>query len=181
MHLLRHVGFCLITVLLATSELAAQAAQAVPPQAIDSSWLQANAGTKTVTLKLVAGLTPLNGALNFNGFRDGGLTVTVPAGWTMIWDFSNHDGMLPHSAEVVENKLPVPASSVKSAITMAYTDQLDQGIPPQGSDKDRFTATPAGEYLIICGVPGHARAGMWIRLNVSSSANAPEMALTQVE
>jgi len=35
----------------------------------------------------LAGLTGLNGALNFNGFRDGGLTLTVPLGWTVVMHF----------------------------------------------------------------------------------------------
>ena len=161
--------------------LEAQSENAVPPEAIDPSWLQTNAATKTVTFQLTAGLTPLNGALNFNGFRDGGLTVTVPDQWTMVWDFENHDGMLPHSAEVVADRMPVPTASVTPAIARAYTDRLDQGIPPLGKDRDPFTATPAGQYLIICGVPGHALAGMWIRLKVSSTATEPAMEVTPVK
>jgi len=175
------IGIGVVLASLTPPGVAGQTEHTLPTETIDPSWLQANAASKTVTLTLVAGLTPLNGALNFNGFRDGGLTITVPEGWTMIWEFRNHDGMLPHSAEVVPNRLPVPSASVKPAISRAYTDRLDQGIPPQGIDKDRFTATPAGEYLIMCGVPGHASAGMWIRLEVSSTAQAPGMAPTEVE
>src|SRR6266704_6776045 len=68
---------------------------------IDPAWLSYDAATKTVNFHLIAGLTGLNGALNFNGFRDGGLTLTVPLGWNVVLDFRNHDGMLPHSAEVI--------------------------------------------------------------------------------
>jgi len=59
----------------------AQTEHTVAAPVVDSSWLQADTVTKTATFQLVAGLTGLNGALNFNGFRDGGLTLTVPLGW----------------------------------------------------------------------------------------------------
>src|SRR3989449_11008211 len=61
----------------------AQDGPAAPVPAVDPSWLQVDSVTKTVTFQLVAGLTGLNGALNFNGFRDGGLTLTVPLGGTV--------------------------------------------------------------------------------------------------
>ena len=69
----------------------AQGGTAAPAPAVDPSWLQVGTGTKTATFQLVAGLTGLNGALNFNGFRDGGLTLTVPVGWTVVMHFRNHE------------------------------------------------------------------------------------------
>src|SRR5256886_13235267 len=54
----------------------AQAEHAVETAAIDPSWLQFDTATQAVSFQLIAGLTGLNGALNFNGFRDGGLTLT---------------------------------------------------------------------------------------------------------
>src|SRR5437016_13088832 len=68
----------------------AQDGPAAPAPAVDPLWLQVDSVTKTVTFQLVAGLTGLNGALNFNGFRDGGLTLTVPLGWTVVMHFRNH-------------------------------------------------------------------------------------------
>ncbi len=70
----------------------AVAQREVAPQAIDSSWLSADTVSHTATFELIAGLTGLNGALNFNGFRDGELTLTVPLGWTVVMHFRNHDG-----------------------------------------------------------------------------------------
>src|SRR5213594_4746119 len=75
---------------------------------VDPSWLAADTASKTATFQLIAGLTGANGALNFNGFRDGELTLTVPLGWTVVMQFRNHDGMLPHSAEVIEDTHPLP-------------------------------------------------------------------------
>src|ERR1051326_3833212 len=70
-------------------------------QRVDPTWLSFNSAGKTARFQLIAGLTGLNGALNFNGFRDGGLTLVIPVGWTAEIAFKNHDGMLPHSAEAI--------------------------------------------------------------------------------
>ena len=147
-------------------------------QRLDPTWLSSDPATKTVKFQLIAGLTGVNGALNFNGFRDGGLTLVIPVGWTAEIAFKNHDGMLPHSAEVISPQTPLPVQPVSPAIPRAFTLKLATGLPPEGTDVMRFAAQPAGEYLIFCGVPGHGAAGMWIRLHVSATAHAPALLLT---
>src|SRR2546425_3614766 len=72
-------------------------------QVIDPTWLSFNAAARTARFQLIAGLTGLNGALNFNGSSDGGLTFVVPVGWQTEIDFRNHDGMLrseEHTSEL---------------------------------------------------------------------------------
>ena len=147
-------------------------------QRVDSTWLSFDPAAKTARFQLIAGLTGLNGALNFNGFRDGGLTLVIPVGWTAEIAFKNHDGMLPHSAEVISPQTPLPTQPVSPAISRAFTLKLAEGLPPQGTDVMRFAAKPPGEYLIFCGVPGHGAAGMWIRLRVSATAQTPLLLLT---
>src|SRR5207302_9920043 len=102
----------------------AQDGPAAPVPAVDPSWLQVDSVTKTVTFQLVAGLTGLNGALNFNGFRDGGLTLTVPLGWTVVMHFRNHDGMLPHSAEVIAVATPLLLCPIATAFDHAIMSVL---------------------------------------------------------
>lgn len=145
---------------------------------VDPTWLSVDPATKTARFQLIAGLTGLNGALNFNGFRDGELTVVIPVGWTAEIAFKNHDGMLPHSAEVISPQSPLPAQPVSPAIPRAFTLDLAKGLPPEGTDVMRFTAQPVGEYLIFCGVPGHGASGMWIRLRVSATSQTPGLLLT---
>ncbi|NUQ94903.1 MAG: hypothetical protein HOQ30_14700 [Gemmatimonadaceae bacterium] len=147
-------------------------------QRVDPAWLSVDPGTKTARFQLIAGLTGLNGALNFNGFRDGQLTLVIPVGWKAEIAFRNHDGMLPHSAEVISPQTPLPTQPVSPAIPRAFTLNLAAGLPPRGTDVIRFIAQPPGEYLIFCGVPGHGAAGMWIRLRVSATAQAPALLLT---
>ncbi len=145
---------------------------------IDPTWLSFDRAARTVRFRLIAGLTGLNGALNFNGFGDGELTLVVPVGWKTVIHFRNHDGMLSHSAEVIAPQTPLPAMPVDPAIPRAFTVKLESGLPPEATDEMRFTAQPPGEYLIFCGVPGHGLGGMWIRLRVSATARIPTLLLT---
>src|SRR3989441_8612187 len=106
-------------------------------QAIDPTWLSFNAAARTARFQLIAGLTGVNGALNFNGFSDGGLTLVVPVGWQTEIDFRNHDGMLPHSAEIITPRTPLPVQSVAPAIPQAFTLRLDEGLVSEATDTDR--------------------------------------------
>ena len=143
---------------------------------IDCTWLTVDTTTKTATFQLIAGLTGLNGALNFNGFKDGGLTLAVPLNWNVVINFRNHDGMLPHSAEVIDSTKPLPAGPVDPAFPRAMTVRLAQGLGPEERDTFRFVANKAGSYWILCAVPGHGLAGMWIRFKVSPSDTRPKLA-----
>jgi hypothetical protein len=148
---------------------------AVKAPAIDCNWLTVDTTTRTATFESIAGLTGLNGALNFNGFKDGGLTLTVPLNWTVVINFTNHDGMLPHSAEIIDSVKPLPPQPVDPAFPRAVTVRLAEGLAPEQKDTFRFVANKAGSYLLFCGVPGHGLAGMWIRFTVSPSDKRPKL------
>src|SRR6184192_4491977 len=111
-----------------------------PGPEIDPAWLSVDAPAKSVRFQLIAGLTGLNGALNFNGFRDGSLTLVVPVGWQTEIDFRNHDGMLPHSAQVIAPQTPLPTQPVGPAIPRAFTFKLVEGLPSEATDIMRFAA-----------------------------------------
>src|SRR2546426_399676 len=167
---------CLATSAALPLAATAQTERGVEAPLVGASWWQADGAAKTATFQLVAGLTGLNGALNFNGFRDGGLTLTVPLGWNVVLHFRNHDGMLPHSAEVIPDTHPLPTGPVAPAFPRALTVRLEQGLISEQTDDIRFIADRGGSYLIFCGVPGHGAAGMWIRLEVSGSSRQPFLA-----
>ena len=150
-----------------------QAAPKVP----DPAWLKWNADTKTVTFQLIAGVPAAASPFNFNGFTDGKLTLVVPSGATVVMPFVNEDGV-PHSAEVASGTGPVPNMGGEAAIPRAYTINLLEGLPQGGKDVMRFTAAPNATYRIICGVPGHAPAGMFIDMKVDPAATEPSMVLT---
>lgn len=144
------------------------------PSAPDSTWLTWNPTTRTVGFRLIAGIPGrAKSPFNFNGYTDGDLTLVVPESATVVLHFVNEDGT-PHSAQVIPDALPVPNMALDdAAIPRAYTKAVSEGIPQFGTDNLRFTAAPAGGYLIFCGVPGHGLSGMWIRLRVSADSAPP--------
>ena len=127
--------------------------------------------TKTVVFKLVAGRAHGPSRLNFNGRSDGKATLVVPPKSHVVMHFVNEDSV-PHSAAVVADSEPM-AADPEPAIPQAATRNLKEGLPPHGADTMRFTTPASGTYRIISGVPGQARAGMWIRLRVDPSAKTP--------
>ena len=143
------------------------AAQGDAPQSIDPQWLKVDSASKTVEFALLAGLTTLSSGLNFNGFKPGGLVLTVPQAWTIVLHFQNRDQALPHSAEVIPAG-NIPTGPVKPAFEHAATHALDVGLAPGKLEDVRFVAATAGEYVIFCAVPGHGAAGMWIRLSITA-------------
>jgi len=171
------IGLCATGAALPVSA-GAQSERAVEAPVIDPSWLQFDTATQIVSFQLIAGLTGLNGALNYDGFRDGELTLTVPLGSNVVLHFRNHDGMLPHSAEVIPDSHPLPPGPVAPAFPRALTLRLEQGLISEQTDDVRFIAFRGGSYLIFCGVPGHGAAGMWIRLEVVGSIRTPSLAAT---
>ena len=155
----------------------ASVAPAASTSTADSSvkvneFLSYDPAAKTVALKLFAAHGSVNGGMNFNGASNGGSTITVPVGWSVSWSFKNEDA-IPHSAIVLANKMPFPAQPQEPAIPRAYTNDVTGGLPTNGTDQTTFKASPAGQYVIACGVPGHAPSGMWIRFDVSADAKAP--------
>jgi sulfocyanin len=136
-------------------------------------YLSYDSSAKSVAITLVAAANSAQGGFNFNGGSVGNQTITVPLGWSIDIDFENHD-VVPHSAVVIVARTPLPSTPEEPAFPRAYTSHLIDGLPAQtGHDTMQFTADKAGDYLIACGVPGHALSGMFIRFVVSADATAP--------
>ena len=152
--------------------------EAVP----DSTWLKWNPATRTATFKLVAGIPGrAKSPFNFNGYTDGELTLSVPQGANVVMNFVNEDGT-PHSAQVVPDSRPLPNMALdQPAIARAYTRAAGEGIAQFGRDVIRFKAAPAGDFLIICGVPGHGLSGMWIRFKVAADSAGPTLQETPAQ
>jgi len=154
----------------ATPEPAAAPAAAPSREAADS-FLKFDPATNTVTFELISG------PFDFNGYTNGGATLTVPPGSNNVINFVQNDGT-PHSAEIAPGTGPVPNSGGEAAIPRAYTNKLIEGLPQGATDVMRFTAPDSGSYRIICGVPGHALSGMWIWYKVDPAAKTPSFGAT---
>ena len=160
--------------LLVAARLAAQTPQAP----VDTSHLTVDTATRTATFQLVAGQTKLNSGLNFNGFNDGKLTLTVPQNWTVVIQFANKDPNLPHSAEVVDTTKPMPAGPADPTFAHAMTTKLMVGHASGEAETFQFVANKPGSFMIFCAVPGHGLAGMWIRFKVSPTDKRPTLGTT---
>lgn len=138
-----------------------------------NDFMSYNAATKTVNLKVFTAYNSVQGGFNFNGGSNGSQTITVPTGWKINIDVTNKDA-IPHSAIIIADARPIPNAPDQPAIQRAYTAHLTDGLAAQnGEDTMNFTAPSSpGNYLIACGVPGHAPSGMWIRF-VVAEAQAP--------
>ncbi|MBV9653078.1 MAG: hypothetical protein JOZ42_00805 [Acetobacteraceae bacterium] len=147
------------------------------------SWMKVNAQAKSVALDIVAGSNANNGALNFNGYYGGDMTVVIPQGWTVKVTFTNHDGMLPHSVLVTKNyakdEIPPQAGVNELAVSKAYSNNPESGLSPNEHDDFSFKATTPGDYLLFCGVPGHGVQGMYVNLKVDAGAQQPEIEVAQ--
>ncbi len=135
-----------------------------------NQFMSYNASTKTVNIKVFAAFNSVQGGFNFNGGSNGSQTITVPTGWTVNMDVVNKDA-IPHSAIIIADARPLPNAPSQAAIARAYTAHLTDGLPAQnGEDTMNFTApSNPGNFLIACGVPGHAPSGMWIKFAVAAA------------
>jgi hypothetical protein len=137
--------------------LSVPAARAATPTFV--AW---NAATKTATVTIIAAYNQVGGGFNFDGYNNGGLTITVPTGARVTVQFTNR-APLPHSAVITPYADHAKAGNFLLAFpgsaTLNPTAGLDNLRKPEVFG---FRADKAGMYAVVCGVPGHALAGMWI-------------------
>src|SRR5947209_941450 len=105
-----------------------------PVRAATPTWLKANAKAKTAYLTLIANWSDANGGLNFDGYSNGKMAVTVPLGWHVRVTFSNRSAA-PHSVEVIAYHTPLAVTGFRVAFKNAQSpdpiDGITQGHKPQ--------------------------------------------------
>ena len=167
------------TTLCAVVVLAVAAAPGRADETLIPSWMKADAASKTVSIEFVAGWNANNGALNYNGYYKGDMTIVIPAGWTVDVNFRNQDGMLPHSVVATKpfppDKIPAQAGVGEIAINKAYSNDPESGMMADHHEELRFNARDAGQFWLLCGVTGHGLQGMWVKLSVEAQADAPHI------
>jgi FtsP/CotA-like multicopper oxidase with cupredoxin domain len=136
------------------------------------SWFRVSGNQ--VEMDVVAGATPAGNYWNFNGARNGEMTITVPQGAQVTLRFRNDDPAMVHSIGVAQHTgAPPPQPATDPVFSGAITP--DAGSPTDATKTGEmetitFTADRPGEYALYCYVPGHAAAGMWVRFNVGGTA-----------
>lgn len=140
-------------------------------------WMQVDRDAESVLLEIVAGATPANNYWNFQGLAMGEAEIVVPLGYSVTIEFRNEDQSMAHSLGIdeVETSWPAmfqdPQPVFEGAITSGPA-QIATATQPGESETITFTAGQAGEYAMVCYVPGHAIAGMWINFTVSAEGEA---------
>ena len=163
-----------------SSEMASEPAaeQAAEPAAAGEmtmpSWYQMNGNQ--VTLDIVAGQTSKGNYWNFNGAQFGEMNITVPVGAEVTINFSNEDPNMAHSVGIYdyfESAPPmVEARAVFDGAISSNPTSLTEATLPGQSETVTFTASEAGEYTMVCYIPGHVISGMWIYFTVSAEGEA---------
>ena len=110
-----------------------------------------------------------------SGYRDGGVQVVVPRGWTVAWRWESHDSTAPHSLVLMAEREKLPGEGGQPAIEDALTRSVTRGLAAGVPDLARFEADEVGWYWLLCGVPGHALRGEWIGLRIHPDASAPSL------
>jgi sulfocyanin len=131
-----------------------------------------NAATKTATVTLIAAYNQVGGGFNFDGYNNGGLTITVPTGARVSVQFTNL-APLPHSAVITPYADHAKTGNFPLAFAGSATPNPTTGMANlRKPEAFSFTASKAGMYAVVCGVPGHALAGMWIAFDVANVSTA---------
>jgi plastocyanin len=177
------------TVAFGTTQTASSSGTTAAP-ANPNQWISTSGNV--VKLTLVAGYNGANAGFNFDGGAHGQMVVTVPLGDKIVATYKNNS-KTPHDVLVVPYQKTLPTHSVPTAFTGASYGAPSfgsggGGTPPKGgtppaggnpgaggqvsnsAHQFTFTADKAGTYMIICGYPGHAIAGMWDTFVVSATA-----------
>jgi alcohol dehydrogenase (cytochrome c) len=132
---------------------------------------------KTVNLLINAAAGAAGGGLNFNGFRRGDMTVTVPQGWHVNVTFKNLALQSPHSAVITTvDQTKETQPSIEGVFEGSATERAAQGIT-SGTQFFEFDADKTGRYALLCAVAGHAAGGHWDYFTVAGPNAKPSIKL----
>jgi len=100
----------------------------------------------TVTIKLIAGYTTADSQRNFNGYSNGGMTITVPVGYTVKLDYSNNSG-IPADVGVYTADRQLAFTGAGDSIDDIFQNAA-AGVLPGQSEQISFFVAKAGTYQI---------------------------------
>jgi hypothetical protein len=130
----------------------------------DPEFMRYDAAARRVDLTIIAAFDQSNTGYNFNGASHGAHRIPV---------FVNRD-VFRHSIAVIREVRSLPLRITKPVFPGAASRAPDVGLPAGARQDDiAFVADRPGEYLLACGVPGHAVLGSYLRLTVSSADSVP--------
>ncbi len=135
-------------------------------------WFSVDNTARTVRMVITAGSVPDNNYWNFNGATKGSMAITVPEGYTVSIEFTNRDPNMAHSLgvslETVNFSIPPTPTPVFAGAISQNPGSMIDGTMPGETETITFVAERAGNYSIVCYIPGHTAIGMWLYFNVST-------------
>lgn len=140
-------------------------------------WLTLDKADKTVNLLLIGGLGSAASGMNFNGYANGDMKVTVPQGWKVNVTVQNANPQIPHSVMITPESVKGTVKDFKEAFKGASTPNPLVGFTGTQSQTFSFTADQSGNYLIWCAVPGHGVSGMYDLFTVDNNAKEPSVSM----
>jgi sulfocyanin len=140
----------------------------------DPVFVRWDPGSKTAELTITANYNEDNAGFNFDGYHAGGLTITVPIGAKVNVSFT-YKASLPHSVVITPFASHTAAGNFPTAFPGSESPNPSSGKASlKVAQTFTFTASKAGTYAIVCGVPGHALGGMWDILKVANVSTATQ-------
>lgn len=118
----------------------------VQAQDLTSKYMTVDQTNQTVTIKVIAGETSQDGYRNFNGFSNGGMTITVPVGYKVTFDYENASG-IPADIGVYTKDRQLAFQGAGDSINDIFLNAV-AGVLPGQSEKVTFTASQVGNYQI---------------------------------
>jgi uncharacterized cupredoxin-like copper-binding protein len=137
-------------------------------------WVRWDPASKTASVTIIAAYNEVGAGFNFDGYRVGQMTITVPLGAKVVVSYTNPSDVA-HSVVITSYALrnqvgPFPPAFPGSSSPNPTSGVAKLKVPQVFS----FTASKVGTYAILCGVPGHAIGGMWDVFKVDNVATATQ-------
>ena len=114
-------------------------------------------------MTLIAAYPATDTQFNYDGYANGALVLTVPAGWQVTVQCENH-GTVSNSCTVVSGRTAI--GPMEAGWT---TPDPQRGLDPGQSASFVFTPSATGSYRIASLVDGNEASGMWADLEVVRS------------
>lgn len=143
----------------------------------EGEWITFNKDKKEVDLLLIASYNGNLSGMNFNGYGNGDMKVTIPKDWKINVHLQNKSGQMPHSAMVAPKNIIGTVKDFKVAFKGAESPDKLAGFVGNNTQQFSFTANQAGTFVIWCAVPGHGVAGMYDTLIVDKKASKPSVSV----
>jgi len=140
--------------------------------------LSSDTTSHTVQVTADAAYGGLGGDMNFDGYSNGHLTITVPYGWIVQVDCTNDSKLLSHSCAVVSDDRSQVLGTRPPAFPNAASPDPYDGSRPGAKSTFEFLADRVGRYRLTCLVHGHEVDGMWDYFVVAPAGTPPSVTTT---